>query len=113
MDDRAVERKREREMRVMEQMIGLWCHGEHGSAKGELCDGCRELRDYALERTRRCPRMAVKTFCSACDIRCYNKAMGDRVREAMRYSGPRMIFHHPVLAVGHLADTLRAKRNAG
>jgi len=30
--------------------------------------------------------------------------MRDRVRVVMRYSGPRMLSRHPLLAVGHLVD---------
>ena len=30
--------------------------------------------------------------------------MRERVREVMRYSGPRMLWRHPVLAAAHLMD---------
>ena len=32
------------------------------------------------------------------------------VRQVMRWSGPRMLFHHPVLAVRHLAETRKQKK---
>ena len=29
----------------------------------------------------------------------------EKIREVMRFSGPRMLFHHPVAAVRHLIET--------
>ena len=36
--------------------------------------------------------------------------MRKKIREVMRFSGPRMIFHHPVMAVRHLIDSLKEKK---
>ncbi|NIP33651.1 MAG: hypothetical protein GWN18_01835, partial [Thermoplasmata archaeon] len=33
--------------------------------------------------------------------------MRERVREVMRYSGPRMLLRHPYLAIAHLRDGRR------
>jgi hypothetical protein len=33
--------------------------------------------------------------------------MRERVRVAMRYAGPRMLFRHPIMALLHLIDGLR------
>ena len=33
--------------------------------------------------------------------------MRERVRVTMRYAGPRMMLHHPILAVAHLLDGRR------
>jgi len=33
--------------------------------------------------------------------------MGVKIREVMRYSGPRMTFRHPILALFHVLDGLR------
>jgi hypothetical protein len=30
--------------------------------------------------------------------------MREKVKKVMRYSGPRMLWHHPILAVHHLID---------
>jgi hypothetical protein len=35
--------------------------------------------------------------------------MREKIRDVMRYSGPRMIWHHPFLAIGHIFDGLRKK----
>jgi len=33
--------------------------------------------------------------------------MRKKIRAVMRYSGPRMIYRHPALAIAHLIDRLR------
>ena len=45
--------------------------------------------------------MKEKTFCSQCRIHCYEKTMQKQIKQVMRYSGPRMIFYHPLLALRH------------
>ncbi len=41
-------------------------------------------------------------FCSKCPIHCYKPKMREHIREVMRYSGPRMIFYHPIIAIKHM-----------
>ncbi|MGN0167908.1 MAG: nitrous oxide-stimulated promoter family protein [Acetatifactor sp.] len=36
--------------------------------------------------------------------------MREKIREVMRFSGPRMIFHHPITAVRHVIETKREKK---
>ena len=36
--------------------------------------------------------------------------MRERIREVMRFSGPRMIFHHPVMAVRHVIESKKEKK---
>lgn len=33
----------------------------------------------------------------------------EAIRQVMRWSGPRMLFHHPVLAVRHLMETKKQR----
>ena len=54
--------------------------------------------------------METKTFCSNCRVHCYRPEMRTRIREVMRFSGPRMIFHNPVAAVRHVIETRAEKR---
>ena len=105
-----VSTKREREKKLVSEMIALYCHGNHGTAKGRLCDSCRELADYASARSDRCPFMENKTFCSNCKVHCYKPEMREKIRTVMRYSGPRMLFHHPVTAIRHVIETKREKK---
>ena len=101
--------KRRREKETVALMIGIYCRKKHGTKKG-LCPRCRELLDYAAARSDRCPFMETKTFCSNCKVHCYRPDMRARIKEVMRFSGPRMIFHHPVAAVWHVIETKREKK---
>lgn len=104
-----IEAKRERERKVVTQMIEVYCHGNHG-ARSELCDECASLAEYASTRIGKCPFMATKTFCSQCRVHCYAPAQRQAIKDVMRYAGPRMLLRHPVMTVRHGIDTLRAKR---
>jgi len=42
-------------------------------------------------------------------VHCYKPAMRENIRAVMRYSGPRMISHHPLMAIQHLIDKRRKK----
>lgn len=106
----AVEEKREREKEVVSLMISLYCRKNHGSRKGELCPKCRGLNDYARMRSDKCPFMEQKTFCSNCRVHCYKPQMREEIRKVMKFSGPRMIFHHPLMAVSHVVETRKEKK---
>lgn len=105
-DTPRIAQKREREREVLLQMIGIYCHGNHGTHRGELCPECAELAAYAEKRVARCPHMETKTFCSQCPAHCYAPQKREAIRNVMRYSGPRMLLHHPVLTVRHGLDSL-------
>lgn len=36
--------------------------------------------------------------------------MREKIRAVMRFSGPRMMFHHPVMAVRHVLETKKEKK---
>lgn len=102
--------RKDYEKRVVRLMIGLYCHDVHSSAKGELCPECSALADYADRRVDACRRGAEKTFCSNCPSPCYKPEMREKIRTVMRHSGPRMLFHRPVLAIKHLVTNMQEKR---
>ena len=87
-------------------MFALYCTQQHASIDAEhsLCHICRELEDYAFARLTNCPFGADKPACSECLVHCYKPVMREKIREVMRYSGPRMLFKHPFLALMHLLD---------
>ena len=101
--------KRRREKETVALMIGIYCRKKHGTKKG-LCPRCRELLDYAAARSDRCPFMETKTFCSNCKVHCYRPDMRARIKEVMRFSGPRMIFYHPGMAARHMIESTKEKR---
>ncbi len=99
-----------REIRTVEAMIRLWCRDRHGDA--ELCGDCSELRNYARARLGACPYGERKPTCARCPIHCYRPEMRARIREVMRYAGPRMPWRHPGLALRHALDGLSRRRAA-
>lgn len=101
--------KRLKEQETVEEMISLYCRKKHKSKDG-LCKDCRELADYAKQRSEKCPFMENKTFCSACEVHCYSPVMRGKIKKVMRFSGPRMLFHHPVMAFRHLMTTKKQKK---
>ena len=103
-----VQTKREREKELVSQMIALYCRKKHGGKA--LCPDCAALDSYARQRSDKCPFMETKTFCSNCRVHCYRPEMRERIRAVMRFSGPRMIFHHPVIALRHVIETRKEKR---
>lgn len=104
-----IETKRQREKETVSRMIRLYCKKQHGGKK-ELCAACAELEAYAMQRSDKCPFMEEKTFCSNCKVHCYKPEMREKIRAVMRFSGPRMIFVYPVMAVRHVIESKKEKR---
>ncbi len=96
-----------RERKTVEAMIRLYCHDRHGTRDQALCSECQALATYAGERLAKCPFQENKTVCAKCRVHCYKAQMRERIREVMRYAGPRMLRRHPVMALQHLWDGLR------
>ena len=95
-----------RERRTVEAMIGLYCHGQHGTPSG-LCADCEALRNYARQRLAKCPFQEGKTTCAKCPVHCYKPEMRERIRAVMRYAGPRMLYRHTIMALQHMVDGRR------
>lgn len=101
--------KRKREKAVVSLMIKLYCKKNHHVGEG-LCPDCAALEQYARMRSDKCPFMETKTFCSNCTVHCYKPEMREKIRQVMRFSGPRMLFHHPVMAMRHVIESKKEKR---
>ena len=100
--------KRQREKETVSLMISIYCRQNHGCK--ELCPECTALDAYSRLRSDKCPFMETKTFCSNCKVHCYRPDMRQKIREVMRFSGPRMIFHHPIMAIRHVIETKKEKK---
>jgi len=98
----------QRERITIEKMIGLYCRENHSSG-GILCETCAGLQEYAWQRLGKCVFGAEKPTCANCPVHCYKPEMREQIRTVMRYAGPRMLLHHPVLAVRHLLDGRKPK----
>jgi hypothetical protein len=83
------------------KMIKIYCFHYHGTAKS-ICDDCSDLYRYSSERLRRCPHGMEKPVCANCKIHCYKKEYREKMKEVMRYSGPRVLFYKPVASIKHL-----------
>lgn len=70
---------------------------------------CKTLIEYVEKRIDSCPFVETKTYCNNCKVHCYKKEMRERIKDVMRYSGPRMIFHHPLILLDHLYQGLKYK----
>lgn len=111
-----VEKKRQREQQVVEEMIRLYCrkhHPKEACPGGKCCPDCQALSDYARLRSQKCPFMEEKTFCANCRVHCYQPEMREKIRQVMRFSGPRMLLYHPGMAIWHLVCRIQEQgRNA-
>ena len=82
-------------------MIDIYCQKKHGNKKDELCEECQELLEYANKRLSFCKFGENKSTCSRCPIHCYKKDMKVKIKEVMKFSGPRLIIYNPVELVRH------------
>jgi len=97
----------QQEQATLGSMIGLYCHAKHNT-QNDLCSDCQDLFDYAGERLERCLFLPDKPVCARCPVHCYQGSYRERVREVMRFSGPRLILKDPVAVLRHFRLIMRA-----
>lgn len=95
-----------KEKKTVGTMIHLYCNAKHGTTNA-LCAPCAELNKYAQKRLSKCVYGEDKPTCQKCPVHCYSSEMRNRIKEVMAYSGPRMIFHKPALALSHLIKEMK------
>ena len=95
-----------RDKKTIESMMHIYCRNVHGPA-ADMCTDCRELLSYAMKRLEKCPFQAKKTTCANCRVHCYRPSMREKMKQVMRYAGPRMTYRHPFLALLHFLDGFR------
>ena len=99
------EKRRQGEIKILEEMIALYCKKNHKPHGEKYCKECQELVEYGTSRVKLCPFMETKTFCSNCEVHCYRPQMREEIKKVMRFSGPRMLFSHPILTIWHLLSS--------
>lgn len=109
MNQNNIAAKREQEKRIVSLMIRTYCRGHHGTRQG-LCPECQTLQEYALLRADRCRLSKQRPFAPTAECIATKPAMREKIRAVMRYSGPRMLFSHPVLVVRHGIESIREKK---
>ena len=107
---RMSDKKWEKESNTVDYMIWYYCHKKHHSKKGDYCPSCKELMDYCHFRLIKCLWGEKKPFCANCKIHCYDAMHREKIREVMRFSGPRMFLHRPIMALSHCIQTIKEKK---
>jgi hypothetical protein len=97
-------RQIENEKKTIRIMIRLYCDKNHSS--GGLCGECAKIMEYSLLKIEKCIFAGRKPVCSKCRVHCYKPGMRKSIKAIMRYSGPRMLFKHPFLALLHLKKSI-------
>ena len=119
-----------KDTRLLGDFTAIWCRGQHegrarrvldspaarlgvyGPSAPVVCEECADLLRYAETRRAWCPK-DPKPFCSYCDTHCYKPEMRERMREVMRYAGPRSVLHgHAIDGLRHVLAGRRARRDA-
>ncbi len=90
------------EIETVQKMIMIYCHEMHGTEKNQLCAQCSDLFYYAKQRIDKCYYGDQKPVCSKCKVHCYKPEMRNKIKEIMRYSGPRMLLKSPVLSLRYI-----------
>lgn len=81
-------------------MIRLYCRLNHKQA--DLCADCSALLVYAHKRLDACAFKDEKPICKKCPTHCYAKAQREKIKQVMRFSGPRMIIYQPLTFIKHI-----------
>ena len=95
------------EVALVSRMVHCYCEGQHHVARGALCDECSALLSYVEQRLARCPYGTEKPNCKDCPIHCYRPAERQRIKEVMRYAGPRLLGRGDFGAIKHLLHALK------
>jgi hypothetical protein len=90
-----------KEIKTIKTMIKIYCKAHHNPEKIP-CKECKELLEYAVERLSDCPFQSNKPTCKNCTVHCYKEPYKSQIRKVMRYSGPRILFSHPIIAIRHI-----------
>jgi len=99
----------EREKITVGAMIKLYCRLNHNNT-GNLCGDCEVKFDYVMKKLDKCPFDEDKPTCLNCSIHCYKSTEREKIRQIMRFSGPKMLWEHPILAIIHLIDNKKSKK---
>lgn len=103
-------RRLAREWKTLVAMVDIYCACQHKNTPGN-CPDCRSLLDYAQARLERCRFGVEKPTCAKCPVHCYRPDRREQVRIVMRFSGPRMLWRHPILAAWHWVDSWMYRQN--
>ena len=92
----------ENEKAVVGKMIRLYYRHKLGLLEPSTEE--LELVCYAQQRLSRCKFGEKKPACKKCPIHCYRPDMRAKIRDVMRWAGPRMIIYDPIAAIKHILN---------
>lgn len=95
----------QREIKTIEKMILIY--EKSHPATIDFPDQYQQLYKYAINRLEKCRYGENKPACKQCPIHCYQPKMREQMKVVMRWSGPKMLLRHPILAIRHLLDDRR------
>ena len=85
-------------------MVRIYCRHHHNR---DICEECAKILTYSFARIEKCVFGPDKPACNACTIHCYSPQMREKIKTIMRFSGPKMIYQHPILAINHFIKNNR------
>ncbi len=100
-----IKKRLDYEKNALRKMIFVYCKGQKHDRP--LCCDCQTLLNYALRRLDTCIFGNNKTFCSNCKVHCYKPIMRENIKKVMRYSGPKMLYCNPLMALRHIFEKVK------
>lgn len=97
-----------KDIKVLARFVQIYCDGHHKDAPREpmtfrfldfpsllgnplnLCEECKKLLSHAATKRALCPH-DPKPACKHCPNHCYAPKYRQQIREAMKYSGRKMV----------------------
>lgn len=93
---------------TVSKMIDLYCQTKHGNTN--TCDECKVLKAYSNKKLDLCIYKNNKPVCRSCPKHCYASQQREHIKGIMKFSGPRLLFTNPILAIFHLYKLLKVKK---
>lgn len=92
----------DREINTLKVMIQMYCEG-----KKIRPDEATALTAYTVNQAANCRYGDTKPECEKCKTHCYKPEMREKIKKVMKWSGPRMIYRHPIMLIYHMVDMIR------
>jgi len=96
--------KIERNKATLEIMVRFYA--KHHRDEDDIDAWCKDLVLYAHKRLDHCPFGSEKPACHNCKIHCYSSNYRAKIKQVMKYSGPRMMIYQPRAFLNHLMHNL-------
>ena len=92
------------ELKTIIIMTNLYCQAHHETRD---CEECKDLIHYVQQKLDRCVYGQDKPACKHCPTHCYKPDHRQQIQLIMCYTGPKMLFKHPILGIKHLIKSTK------